>query len=80
MRLFEFENRQFTLKVGAQSYKIPLEKQNKMVLCQLDLAKQDTNFERSRKRELKARKSEILQLCKTQCGLDSILQLFSAED
>jgi hypothetical protein len=54
--LFEFENRQFTLKVGDQSYKIPLEKQNKMVLCQLDLAKQDTNFERSRKRKLKARK------------------------
>ena len=47
-----------------------------MVLCQLDLAKQDINFQRARKRELKARKSSILELIKAQSGLDSILQLF----
>ena len=57
MRLFEFENRQFTLRVGEQVYKIPLERQNKMVLCQLDLAKQDIHFERDRKKQLRARKA-----------------------
>ena len=39
--MFSYENRLFTLRVGEDSYKVPLEKDSKMVLCQLDLAKQD---------------------------------------
>ena len=42
--LFNYENRKFTLKVGEHKFKIPLEKQNKMILLQLDLAKLDIKF------------------------------------
>jgi hypothetical protein len=34
-----------------------------MILCQLDLAKVDLNFERIRRKELKDRKIEILRMC-----------------
>jgi hypothetical protein len=48
--LFGFENRKFSLNVGGHTYKIPLEKQTKLILCQVDLAKMDINFELDRRR------------------------------
>lgn len=45
-QLFSYKNRMFTLKVGEDSYDIELERDQKMVFCQLDLAKQDIKHER----------------------------------
>jgi len=79
-KLFGFQNRCFTLTVGDLTYKIPFEKQNKMVLCQLDLAKLDIKFERNRKKELQTRKEEILSVCKQKCGLDTVFSIYESED
>ena len=43
-KLFSYQNRKFSLDVGEAEYQIMLEKQNKLILCQVDLAKMDINF------------------------------------
>ena len=42
--LFCYENRKFNLTVGTEKFEVPLEKQNKLVFCQVDLAKLDIKF------------------------------------
>lgn len=51
-KLFGFSNRQFSLEVGGEDFKVALEKNNKLVLCQLDLARLDVKYEQTRKKEL----------------------------
>ena len=55
-KLFGFKNRQFSLEVGDEEFKIDLEKNNKLVLCQLDLAKMDIKYEQARKQQILERK------------------------
>ena len=43
-KLFSYQNRKFSLDVGEAEYQIGLEKQNKLILCQVDLAKMDISF------------------------------------
>lgn len=43
-KMFGFKNRQFSLEVGDEEFHIDLEKNNKLVLCQLDLAKMDIKY------------------------------------
>lgn len=56
-KLFSYKNRKFDLCVGDTQYLVDFEPKYKLVLCQLDLAKQDVEFERFRKRLLAAKRS-----------------------
>ncbi len=79
-QLFRYENRMFSLKVGEEHYSVPLEKENKMVLCQLDLAKQDIRFERERREQLGERRQELLRVVKSRVGVETMLGVFEDEE
>ena len=51
-----------------------------MVLCQLDLAKQDLVHERKRREQLGHRRGQILEVVKERVGVDSMLGVFENEE
>lgn len=73
---FDYENREFSLMVGETMYKVPLNKNIKLLFCRLDLAHCDIKHSQTNISEQKLSKDKIIEFIQRNYGVKSFYEAF----
>lgn len=78
-QFYDYDNRELSLMVGPTMFRIPLNKQMKLLFCRLDLAQSDLAHSEKSIKEQKESKERIVSWMQTNFGVKSFYEAFENE-